>query len=64
VKSVPHHSFSILIFSVLCGLLQVESGLVFEPLGQRLEFFLLLIIFLWWVLVHAHKMFSEMCMRH
>jgi hypothetical protein len=32
--------------------------------GSMARVFWVLIIFLWWVLSHAHKLFGEMCMRH
>jgi hypothetical protein len=47
------------IFPIACGFLQVKVGLVLEPPDQRLEFIMFLAVLLWWILSHAHQVFSE-----
>jgi hypothetical protein len=39
----------------------VDSGL--EPPDQRVEFFLIFVVLLWWFLAHAHKVFDEIWVK-
>jgi hypothetical protein len=40
-----------------------EVGIVLKPSVQRIEFFFVLVVLSWWLLVHERKVFSEMCVR-